>query len=192
MLLRKILESKGILPGIRVDKGVAPLFGRAGEFISTGLSDLGTRCAQYKKDGCHFAKWRCVYRITKNTPSYQALRENAVILARYAAICQEHSIVPIVEPEVLPQGSHPIQQCLRVTEKVLSFLYRKLHDYHIYLEGKYYYHIIFNTAVGSIRCLFHLIHKSTMENISAKKKNVPNFQGYIILLHHFLLYKVVV
>lgn len=103
-----------------------------------GLTDLAKRCAQYKKDGCHFAKWRCVYRIKEtSTPTYQALTENAVILARYAAICQEHAIVPIVEPEVLPEGSHDIRRTQEVTERVLSFVYRALHDHNVYLEGSY-------------------------------------------------------
>lgn len=70
----------------------------------SGLDDLAQRCAQYKKDGCHFAKWRCVLKIGRNTPSYQAIQENATVLARYASICQSQRIVPIVEPEVLPDG----------------------------------------------------------------------------------------
>lgn len=73
-------------------------------FITLGLDDLAARCAQYKKDGCHFAKWRCVLKIGKNTPSYQAILENANVLARYASICQSQRLVPIVEPEVRPES----------------------------------------------------------------------------------------
>lgn len=73
-------------------------------YYDLGLDDLAQRCAQYKKDGCHFAKWRCVLKIGRFTPSYQAIMENANVLARYASICQSQRIVPIVEPEVLPDG----------------------------------------------------------------------------------------
>lgn len=75
-----------------------------GYITNLGLDDLAQRCAQYKKDGCHFAKWRCVLKIGRNTPSYQSILENANVLARYASICQSQRIVPIVEPEVLPDG----------------------------------------------------------------------------------------
>ena len=84
----------------QVDKGVQPLMGSEGETTTQGLDDLGTRCARYKKDGCQFAKWRCTLKIGQNTPSYQAILENANVLARYASICQMNGLVPIVEPEV--------------------------------------------------------------------------------------------
>lgn len=100
-----------------------------------GLDDLAQRCAQYKKDGCHFAKWRCVLKITKNTPSYQAILENANVLARYASICQANRIVPIVEPEVLPDGDHDLDRAQKVTETVLAAVYKALNDHHVYLEG---------------------------------------------------------
>lgn len=104
-------------------------------FLFTGLDDLGKRCAQYKKDGCHFAKWRCVLKIGKNTPSYQAILENANVLARYASICQANRIVPIVEPEILPDGDHNLERCQKVTETVLAAVYKALSDHHIFLEG---------------------------------------------------------
>lgn len=100
-----------------------------------GLDDLAKRCAQYKKDGCHFAKWRCVLKINKNTPSYQAILENANVLARYASICQANRIVPIVEPEVLPDGDHDLERAQKVTETVLAAVYKALNDHHVYLEG---------------------------------------------------------
>lgn len=92
--------------------------------IIAGLDDLAKRCAQYKKDGCHFAKWRCVLKINEHTPSYQALIENANVLARYASICQANRIVPIVEPEVLPDGVHDLERAQKVTETVLAFVYK--------------------------------------------------------------------
>lgn len=133
--LVSLLEKKGIIPGIKVDKGVVPLFGSEDECTTQGLDDLAQRCAQYKKDGCHFAKWRCVLKIGRNTPSYQAIQENANVLARYASICQSQRIVPIVEPEVLPDGEHDLDRAQKVTEVVLAAVYKALNDHHVYLEG---------------------------------------------------------
>uniref|UniRef100_A0A0A9YCA7 Fructose-bisphosphate aldolase n=1 Tax=Lygus hesperus TaxID=30085 RepID=A0A0A9YCA7_LYGHE len=130
-----ILKKKGIIPGIKVDKGVVPLMGSEDECTTQGLDDLAERCAQYKKDGCQFAKWRCVLKINKNTPSYQAILENANVLARYASICQANRIVPIVEPEVLPDGDHDLDRAQKVTETVLAAVYKALNDHHVYLEG---------------------------------------------------------
>lgn len=100
-----------------------------------GLDNLNARCAQYKKDGCDFAKWRSVLKIGKNTPSYQAIMENANVLARYASICQANGIVPIVEPEILPDGDHDLERSQKVTETVLAAVYKALNDHHVYLEG---------------------------------------------------------
>merc|ERR1712098_396886 len=118
-----------------VDKGVKELFGSEGEGTTQGLDDLDKRCKKYKADGCQFAKWRCVLTIGKNTPSYQAIMENANVLARYAATCQAAGIVPIVEPEVLCDGSHSLDRCMKVTETVLAAVYKALNDHHVYLEG---------------------------------------------------------
>lgn len=104
-------------------------------FYSLGLDNLNARCAQYKKDGCDFAKWRSVLKIGKNTPSYQAILENANVLARYASICQANGIVPIVEPEILPDGDHDLDRSQKVTETVLAAVYKALSDHHVYLEG---------------------------------------------------------
>jgi len=131
----KMLQDRGILPGIKVDCGTVDLFGSEGESTTQGLDDLGKRCAQYKKDGCQFAKWRCVLNIGKNTPSYHAMLENANVLARYASICQANGLVPIVEPEVLPDGDHDLDRAMKVTEQVLAFVYKALADHHVYLEG---------------------------------------------------------
>ena len=96
---------------------------------------MDARCAQYKKDGCHFAKWRCVLKISTHTPSYQAILENANVLARYASICQKNRIVPIVEPEVLPDGDQNLDRAQKVTETVLAAVYKALNDHHVFLEG---------------------------------------------------------
>lgn len=131
----KILQDQGIIPGIKVDKGVVDLLGTDGETTTQGLDDLGKRCAQYYKDGCRFAKWRCVLKISANNPSPLSILENANVLARYASTCQQNGLVPIVEPEILPDGDHDLERCQKVTEKVLGAVYKALNDHHVYLEG---------------------------------------------------------
>ncbi|PAA56771.1 hypothetical protein BOX15_Mlig011175g2, partial [Macrostomum lignano] len=133
--LPQLLQRNGIIPGIKVDKGVVPLAGSLGECTTQGLDGLAERCAQYKKDGAQFAKWRCVLNIGQYTPSYQAMLENANVLARYASICQQNGLVPIVEPEVLQDGDHDLATAQKVTELVLAFTYKALADHHVYLEG---------------------------------------------------------
>ncbi|NXR18631.1 ALDOA aldolase, partial [Cinclus mexicanus] len=131
----QVIRDKGALVGIKVDKGVVPLAGTNGETTTQGLDGLMERCAQYKKDGADFAKWRCVLKITAHTPTRLAVMENANVLARYASICQQNGIVPIVEPEILPDGDHDLKTCQYVTEKVLAAVYKALSDHHVYLEG---------------------------------------------------------
>ncbi|PVD33048.1 hypothetical protein C0Q70_08496 [Pomacea canaliculata] len=125
------LKDRGIIPGIKVDKGVVPLAGTFNESTTQGLDGLAERCAEYKKAGAQFAKWRCVLNIGKNTPSYLAMLENANVLARYASICQQNGLVPIVEPEVLPDGDHDLAE----SQAVLAFVYKALADHHVFLEG---------------------------------------------------------
>jgi len=129
------LKKLGIVPGIKVDKGVVPLSGTDDECTTQGLDGLAERCAEYKKEGAGFAKWRCVLKIKSHSPSHQAMIENANVLARYASICQQNGLVPIVEPEVLPDGDHDLETAQRVTELVLSYTYKALMDHHVYLEG---------------------------------------------------------
>ncbi|XP_044007314.1 fructose-bisphosphate aldolase-like isoform X2 [Aphidius gifuensis] len=132
----ELMKERNIIPGIKVDKGIVPLFGTDDECTTQGLDDLQARCIQYKKDGCHFAKWRCVLKIKGDKlPSKLAIIENANVLARYASICQSARIVPIVEPEILPDGDHDLARCQQVTEEVLSAVYKALNDHHVYLEG---------------------------------------------------------
>ena len=109
--------------------------GTNGEVTTQGLDNLTKRCEQYRKDGCRFAKWRCTLKISDKTPSELAILENANVLARYAACCQQAGIVPIVEPEVLPDGDHDVTRCQQVTEKVLAAVYKALSDHNVYLEG---------------------------------------------------------
>lgn len=131
----QVLKENGIIPGIKVDTGVVNLAGTDNEVTTQGLDGLAERCAQYKKDGADFAKWRCVLKITSHTPSYQAMLENGNVLARYASICQQNGIVPIVEPEVLPDGDHDLETAQKITEQVLAFVYKALADHNIFLEG---------------------------------------------------------
>jgi fructose-bisphosphate aldolase class I len=136
--LVKLVEQAGSLPGIKVDKGTKPLPFCPGELITEGLDGLGERMDEYRKMGARFAKWRAVIDIgpgTTRIPSHTAVHTNSHALARYAAICQEHDIVPIVEPEVLMDGGHDIDTCLRVTEWVLKSTFQELFYQHVMLEG---------------------------------------------------------
>ncbi|KAL1777215.1 fructose-bisphosphate aldolase A isoform X1 [Sigmodon hispidus] len=127
-------KSKGSVLGIKVDKGVVLLAETNGETTTQGLDGLSEHCAQYKKDGADFAKWRCVLKIGEHTPSALAIMENASVLVLYASICQKNGIVPIVEPEILPDGDHDLKRFKYVTEKVLAAVYNALSDHHVYLE----------------------------------------------------------
>eukprot|EP01137_Pigoraptor_chileana_P031568 Opistho-2@19580 len=130
-----LLKERGILTGIKVDKGVVNLPGCDNETTTQGLDGLSEACAKYKKDGADFAKWRSVLRIGAKQPSELAVQENAHVLARYAAICQMNGLVPIVEPEILMDGDHDLLVAVQATERVLAATYKALNDHHVYLEG---------------------------------------------------------
>ncbi|KAI3746334.1 hypothetical protein L6452_08762 [Arctium lappa] len=130
-----VMKEAKVLPGIKVDKGTVELPGTNGETTTQGLDGLGARCAQYYSAGARFAKWRAVLKIGPNEPSQLAINENAYGLARYAMICQENGLVPIVEPEILVDGPHDINKCADVTERVLAACYKALNDHHVLLEG---------------------------------------------------------
>jgi fructose-bisphosphate aldolase class I len=123
----EVLKKTGILTGIKVDAGAKALAGAAGEQVTEGLDGLRERLAEYKKLGAAFAKWRAVITIGKDLPSQYCIDANAHALARYAVLCQEAGIVPIVEPEVLMDGSHTLEQCFDVTENTQFALFRELH-----------------------------------------------------------------
>lgn len=128
------LKSLGILPGIKVDKGLVNLAGTNEEKVTQGLDGLPERLAEYKKKGACFAKWRAVYAISNHTPSELAILTNAEVLARYAAICQAQGIVPIVEPEVLIDGDHTLARCEEVSEPVFRAVFDALTRHHVSLE----------------------------------------------------------
>jgi fructose-bisphosphate aldolase, class I len=133
--LVKLIEQAGSIPGIKVDAGAKPLPGCPGETITEGLDGLAGRLAEYYKLGARFAKWRGVIEIADGIPSRTAVLTNAHALARYAALCQEANIVPIVEPEILMDGGHDIARCAEVTEWVLREVFRELAKQRVVLEG---------------------------------------------------------
>ena len=131
----KLLLSKGVVPGIKVDTGSKKLAGAEGEEVTEGLDGLRERLAEYAQMGAGFAKWRAVINIGKDIPSRYGLEANMHALARYAALCQEAGIVPIVEPEVIMDGNHDIQRSYEVTDAAQSELFRQLRIQRVHLPG---------------------------------------------------------
>jgi len=132
--LPELCAKQGIVPGIKVDKGLVELPFTNGDKVSQGLDGLGERLATYKQKGARFAKWRSVYNIGAGHPTRLAIEANAEVLARYAAECQNHGIVPIVEPEVLIDGDHSIDQCAEVSEVAFHEVFHALHRHGVRLE----------------------------------------------------------
>ncbi|MEN8207194.1 MAG: class I fructose-bisphosphate aldolase [Pseudomonadota bacterium] len=133
-LLPEVLAKQGIVPGIKVDKGLKPLANAPGDKITQGLDGLAERLQIYKTQGARFAKWREVYPISEQNPTVLGLEANAEMLARYAAICQAEGLVPIVEPEVLIDGDHSIKRSAEVIEAVLHAVFHALHRHKVLLE----------------------------------------------------------
>jgi fructose-bisphosphate aldolase, class I len=131
----KLLESKGVVPGIKVDKGAKPLALAGDETVTEGLDGLRERLNEYRGLGARFAKWRATYSIDADRPSEYCVWTNAHALARYAALCQEAGLVPIVEPEVLQDGTHTLEESRKATGRVLQAVYTELHDQRIDYRG---------------------------------------------------------
>jgi fructose-bisphosphate aldolase, class I len=131
----KLLEDKSVIPGIKVDKGAKALALAEGETVTEGLDGLRDRLAEYVELGARFAKWRATYSIGAELPSEYCVWVNAHALARYAALCQEAGLVPIVEPEVLQDGEHTIEESAKATGRVLLAVYQELHDQRVDLAG---------------------------------------------------------
>jgi fructose-bisphosphate aldolase, class I len=131
----EVLASQGILPGIKVDRGAKALAGAAGEKVTEGLDGLRDRLVEYRGLGARFAKWRAVFKITDHLPSDYCIDTNAHALARYAALCQEEGLVPIVEPEVLMDGAHGIDRCEAVSTRVLHRVFGALFEQRTLAEG---------------------------------------------------------
>jgi fructose-bisphosphate aldolase class I len=128
-------RSLGIVAGIKVDKGLGILDNGKEENFTKGLEALPAMAADFYALGCRFAKWRAVLKIGNGSPTDLAIQENATGLAKYAKICQENGLVPIVEPEILSDGSHSAEECQKITEKVLSAVFKALADHKVLLEG---------------------------------------------------------
>jgi len=131
----KVLIEAGIIPGIKVDQGAKDLAGHPGEKVTEGLDGLRGRLAEYSKMGALFAKWRAVIIIGDGIPSWGSIDANAHALARYAALCQEAGLVPVVEPEVLMDGDHSLEQCYKATDEVLRSVFSQLFAQRVVLEG---------------------------------------------------------
>jgi fructose-bisphosphate aldolase class I len=134
VLLPDVLSRRGIVPGIKVDKGTVALPNADGDLVTQGLDGLSDRLKTYKAKGARFAKWREVYAITDRNPTRLGIEANAEVLARYATTCQSEGIVPIVEPEVLIDGNHTIERCFEVTDAVLHAVFDALHRHRAMLE----------------------------------------------------------
>ena len=167
-----MIAKHGAIPGIKVDKGAKPLAGSFDETITEGLDGLRERLKEYYSLGARFTKWRAVYKITNKFPSTQSIKSNAHALARYAALVQEANMVPIVEPEVLMDGSHNIDKCYQVTTDVLNECYNELEIHKVDLAGTV---LKPNMVIPGSECR----DKASSEEIAKKtldclKKNVPN------------------
>ena len=133
--LIRIVQGAGIIPGIKLDTGAKDMAGFAGEKITEGLDNLTTRVQEYVRMGARFAKWRAVIAVDSNLPTRGCIDANAHALARYAAICQDGGLVPVVEAEVLMDGSEDLQRCFETTEEVLGAVFNQLHSQRVTLEA---------------------------------------------------------
>jgi fructose-bisphosphate aldolase class I len=172
--LPKLLEKQGIMPGIKVDKGPVALPNYPDETFTQGLDGLDGRLEEYKKLGARFAKWRAVINIdtAKGIPSAFSTRINAVGLAQYAALCQQHGIVPIVEPEVLMDGDHTLETCASVTEATLQAVFHALHGHRVRLE-----HMVLkpNMVVPGAKCKTQASPQKVAEaTVACLKRTVPS------------------
>ncbi|MDC0204912.1 fructose-bisphosphate aldolase class I, partial [Flavobacteriales bacterium] len=176
----KLLNSKGIIPGIKVDQGAINLEGFPNEKATAGLDGLDKRLTEYYELGARFAKWRAVITIGDDIPSEACIYANAHSLARYASKCQQAGLVPIVEPEVLMDGTHTIETCNMVTNKTLKIVFEQLHMYNVLLEG-----IILkpNMIISAIDCSTQAdIEKVADLTYACLKENIPeNVPGIAFL-----------
>ena len=168
----ELISKHGTIPGIKVDKGAKPLAGSHDETVTEGLDGLRDRLKEYYNLGARFTKWRAVYKITNKFPSAQSIKSNAHALARYAALVQEANMVPIVEPEVLMDGSHNIDKCYEVTTDVLNECYNELEIHKIDLSGTV---LKPNMIIPGSECEDKSSTKEiAQKTLSCLKKNVPS------------------
>lgn len=167
-----LIVAAGSIPGIKVDKGAVALPGFPGETITEGLDGLSERLVKYYERGARFAKWRAVIDIAEGIPTWGAVKANAHALARYAALCQQHQIVPIVEPEVLMDGAHDVDRCDEVTRWVLQAVFDELFEQRVALEG-----IVLkpNMVVAGKQCARKAsVEEVAIKTIAALKATVPS------------------
>ena len=168
----ELISKNNVIPGIKVDKGAKPLAGSSDETITEGLDGLRERLKEYYELGARFTKWRAVYKISDKFPSSQSIKSNAHALARYAALVQEAKMVPIVEPEVLMDGSHDIDKCYQVTTNVLNECYNELEIHKVDLKGTVLKpNMIVPGSDSAKKVSSGEIAKKTLECL---KKNVPS------------------
>ena len=167
----ELISKNNAIPGIKVDKGAKPLAGTPDETVTEGLDGLRERLKEYYELGARFTKWRAVYKIGNKFPSSQSIRSNAHALARYAALVQEARMVPIVEPEVLMDGSHDIDKCYQVTTDVLNECFNELENHNVDLRGTVLKpNMIIPGTDSSKKVNAEEIAKKTLDCL---KKNVP-------------------
>ena len=168
----ELINKNGAIPGIKVDKGAKTLAGSDDETVTEGLDGLRERLKEYYELGARFTKWRAVYKIKSDLPSTQSIKSNAHALARYAALVQESNMVPIIEPEVLMDGSHDIDKCYQVTTNVLNECYNELHIHKVNLKGTVLKpNMIIPGSLSKKKATTEVIAKQTLECL---KKNVPS------------------
>ena len=168
----ELINKNGAIPGIKVDKGAKTLAGSNDETVTEGLDGLRERLKEYYELGARFTKWRAVYKIKSDLPSTQSIKSNAHALARYAALVQESNMVPIIEPEVLMDGSHDIDKCYQVTTNVLNECYNELHLHKVNLKGTFLKpNMIIPGSLSKKKATTEVIAKQTLECL---KKNVPS------------------
>ncbi len=174
------LAKKGVIPGIKVDKGTVEIPLAPGEKVTEGLDGLAKRLDEYFKLGCRFAKWRAVIAIGKNIPTHTCLYANAHVLARYAAACQQASIVPMIEPEVLLDGDHTIERCEEVVEQTLRATYAAIAAYNVSVE-----HLILKTSMvvsGKDNRRQAGVDEVAERTVRVLKRSVPAAQPGIVFL----------
>ena len=175
-----VLAKAGIIPGIKVDKGAKSIANAVSETVTEGLDGLRERCQEYVSLGARFAKWRAVIKIGPDIPSEHCISVNAHALARYASLCQESGLVPIVEPEVLMDGSHDIDQCEIVTENTLKALYHELHKQGVVLEGTL---LKPNMVISGSECTQQAgIDEVAERTVTSLKRSVPAAVPGIVFL----------
>ncbi|HEX6550565.1 MAG TPA: class I fructose-bisphosphate aldolase [Gammaproteobacteria bacterium] len=170
----------GIVPGIKVDKGAKPLAGSPAEKITEGLDGLRERLQEYYGLGARFAKWRAVIDIAEGIPTEYCIRANAQALARYAALCQEAGLVPIVEPEVLMDGGHTLERCAEVTSVTLKTVFDELYHHRVALEGML---LKPNMVISGMKCAVQAgVEQVARETVRILKERVPAaVQGIVFL-----------